>query len=626
MNANQRDPESNDFQVAPGQVPHGDIFIYEFGVRLDPDCADAVSEQILKARRLYNELIAAIRQTVDGLQSFVLNRSGSEAEKVSALIGELNTKFAAAKADDNEDAMKRIAQERREQWKVLSGLMKEARKDNRTAIHEQFLSRIGNKSSCETYQLRCKAVNDGLGWGTANAVLDSALQAFRQSFALGKAPRFASGQDIDQDSLTLQFTLKGGLPVEALLAGRQADCKLQPTHGCGPRKYGQFTFRLGAASKDAYATGTWQYHRSLPEDATIGLARLIRRRVGQNYRWAIQLLVKTPEVEREEVGQRKPLATVHFGWAMDIDGRRIAAIADGADPGCATLIKLPPEIEEGLEKSGQIQAQRDAQRDEIATKVRQIDIPETVDAALLELLRRIKATRPQDVSANRLHYLCRLLDNEHRKPNWLEAWRAKDKLRWQDQTHIAKRARNRRKTYYRQLAIELGRSYETIALEPLDLAAAAKKVDEVTGEKTDFVKKARAGRVVAALYEFESALRWAATKTGAALLEVTGPTASVCAICGGTISTSNSDHQTLHCDSCGATMDRKLNGAAVAWQAVEEVREDVVERFWRELFEDKETKQQKKADTLEKKAKGRSDARAKRVSEEARTESEPLNP
>jgi hypothetical protein len=88
-------------------------------------------------------------------------------------------------------------------------MLKETRKALRAEINRDYLSKIGKNSSCETYKLRSKAVADGLGWATANQVLDAALIAFKKSFVRGNAPRFVVGaprfvvgDEKDQDTLT----------------------------------------------------------------------------------------------------------------------------------------------------------------------------------------------------------------------------------------------------------------------------------------------------------------------------------------------------------------------------------------------------------------------------------------
>ena len=593
-------------KITPADIPSGDSVIYEYGIRIDKDSAALVGAQISQARRLYNDVVASIRNTITDLQAFVVDRSGPEAISVQAEIEALTKAFAAAKAADSEPDMQRIAESRREKWRTLSGTLKAARKEHRAEIQERFLSRIGRNATCDTYKLRSAAVAAGLGWGTANAVLDAGLQAFKKSFALGKAPRFAAGAEIDQDCLTLQFTAAGGIPAENILTDKHAEFMLRPDGGCGPRKYGELRFRLGSAKADTWVSGTWQYHRPLPEGSHISLARLVRRRVGPHLKWAVQLLVKPITPIREEVGERAPLVTVHFGWSADVEGRRVAGLADSADPGAAKIVALPPSIEAALERAAEIQGKRDESRDAVAVKVRAIELPESAGEVLQEVVGKMRRTRPQDISANRLHYVCRLLRDEDRLPEWLEEWRHADRLLWQDQTHIAKRARNARKTFYRELAISLGRRYSAIAIEPLDLASAAVKVSELTGEKSEFSKKARAGRVVAALYELESAIRWAATKTGAAVLDLVSETASQCSICGGShVTASKEDHQTLLCSDCGAVLDRKQNGAALAWQAVSEKRDDHVEDFWIAHLGKRDDAASKKAEKLSKMAEGR---------------------
>lgn len=610
-------------EIKPALLPQGNVLIYEYGARLDKECLPVVNDQIFKARRLYNDLVAAIRTIVHDMKAFVLENSGPDAIRCQEEIDRLNEEFAAARAANDEAAMKRVADARREKWRELAALVKETRKALRADIQRDYLSKIGRNSTCETYRIRSQAVADGLGWATANQVLDAALIAFKKSFARGNAPRFAIGEEKDQDTLTLQFTTAGGLPVDAILGGRHGELAMS-ANACGPRKYGEYRFRLGPASAGVNATGTWQYHRPLPKDATVGLARLVRRRVGKDYKWAIQLQVKRKQAEQEAIEGRKPLAAVHFGWAADIDGRRVAGVTDGPDPGQAQVLRLPTGVEEGLERSRAIQSERDTARDAIVPRLKEILLPEAVaenvDALPPESLEAklaransemlaIRRLPAQHVALRRLHRLCAMLRDVDCLPDWLEAWRKEDRLRWQSAAHIARRARNLRKDFYRNTAIDLARQYGAIAIEPLDLAKAAVKVDEVTGERTEFAKKARAGRVVAALYELESSIRWAAAKSGTALLELAGETASRCGFCGGDVLPDESDGQLLHCTQCGADIDRKQNGAALAWQMVNEDLESLVEQFWTETLAARRDQDDKLAEKKAKMVEGRRNAR-----------------
>jgi len=593
------------FSIKAAKTPSGDVLIYEFGARLDKECAAEVDKQIKQARGLYNNIVALMRDTMDEMRADLVENAGPVARETQAAIDALNLKFAEAKARDDEGAMLLIAQQRRELWAQLSALLKEVRASLKSEHKSRFFSRIGINSSCATYQLRSVAVKEGLGWGTANEILDNVLGAWKKSLAMGKAPRFVSAAEKMQDTLTLQFTAAGGISVVDLLSRSKGDMILTPPSEAGKRKYGSFQFRMGAASSNSYATGTWQYHRPLPEGSSVGVARLIRRRVGKDTKYAIQLQVKIKEGIEQAVRNRKPLATVHFGWAGDVEGRRVAGIADSAEPSSAQVIALPTEIEEMLARSTTIQGERDTERDNIVPVVKQLD-PTKFDETLAEEVTALNKLPAQHIAIRRLHRLCRHLGDVDMLPEALAEWRKADRMRWQSETHLARRARNQRKDFYRNIAINLARNYEVIAIEPLDLAKAAIKLDKMTGEKTELSKKARSGRVVAAIYELESAIRWAAVKTGAAVLELTAAkTASVCSICGGHVSDDTENSQILHCDDCGADLDRKQNGAAIAWQMVEPLREDLAVDYHQAKIDAARATKQKMVEKLGKLAEGR---------------------
>ncbi len=101
------------------------------------------------------------------------------------------------------------------------------------------------------------------------------MLARKKSLALGRAPKFASADRKDQDTLTLQSTLKGGLPVERVLDGSSQEVHLTPTDAARRRAYGAFRFRLGLARDNVNATGTWQHHRPIPDGAHVVSARLV---------------------------------------------------------------------------------------------------------------------------------------------------------------------------------------------------------------------------------------------------------------------------------------------------------------------------------------------------------------
>lgn len=608
-------------QVELASIKLTNVLIYEYGARLDKEAVQLVQDQLFKANCLYNEIVACMRDTLQEMAELQLEAAGDEAKVLQVQIEELNQRFDAAKAKDDRDQLQIIAAERREVRRELWSKLKAVRGSVKEEVKPLF-ARIGRNSSCRTYQLRSAAVAAGLGWATANATLDAALNAWKKTIKRGQAPRFSRAADKTQRALTLQFTKAGGIAATDLLAGRHMEAQIRAPAGAGPRRYGQFAFRLGAAAAKTYATGTWQYHRPLPEGASVGLVRLVVRRHADKLKYALQLMVKLPEpVQEQRSEKRRPLVAVHMGWASDdVGGRRVAGLVSGADPGLGAMLQLPQDVEADLLRADDLQSMRDEARNGIVVAVKAAD-PGEFPEAVQDLLKALRRLPPEHIPPRRLYGLVRTLDDaglkEHELYQKLVEWRREDRKVWQAREGIAERARNRRRDFYRQTARDLVNQYDAVAYEPLSLAEAALKLDEHTGEKTDFAKAARAGRFVAALSELEQSIIWACTKTQTPLITVTAPTVSKCPYCAGQTAAAEDDWHRLVCGSCGADVDRKLAGAANAWQAVEPLLEELKLEFqdrqeteWLAQLEEKRAR-------LEKMAEGRAKSRKTSTTETA---------
>jgi hypothetical protein len=548
-----------------------------------------------------------------------MDRAGPRAKELQQRVDALSERFREAKARNDEPEMQRIAQERREARKALYPILSETRKQHRQELIERFYQRIGNHSRCDTYRVRFQAVQEGLGFATANRVLESALKAWSDSMKQGRAPRFAVGAQKTQDVLTIQFTNAGGVLASDLFGKRKEVALDFPKKGFRKRSYAGFRYRLGAASEGCYAEGSVQLDRPFPEGARVALARLVRKKVGMKHQYELQFLLTLPEPVRIEVPtRRKPLLALHFGWSFDENGRRLAGVCDNGDALGASLLHLPPAIESMLRASAQVQAERDESRDAIVPKLKALSLPELPEGdALAAVMDKVRNSPAQHVSANRLHHILHLLrERDIPVPDDLVAWGKEDRMRWQKQVGLARRARNRRRNFYRQCALDWARQYETILMEVPDLKKAAMKLDEQTGEKTDLAKKARAGRTLAALYELESAIQWAACKAGAAVLRLSGePTASVCSLCGGaSLQEDEQDSQVQYCPDCGSTLDRKTNGAANAWKAAHADLETLVTDYWKATLQMAHDAEARKAKKLARMVEGRKAARAVRSS------------
>ena len=554
--------------IEPWISAPADIVVYEFGARLNQDCEAAASEQILKARRLYNAVIQCIRAVHSEMNVWVLERAGPRAKALQDRLSACELEIATAKATANVKRLHVLAPQRIALGTELTGLLRPIREKYRAEIRSLFFSRAGNTTTTETYQLRCQAVDDGLGWATATAVLDSALLAWKKSLALGRAPKFASGERKDQDALILQFTTKDGLPVDRIMDGTNPEIHLSPPPAARRRAYGQFRFRLGLARDNVNAEGTWQYHRPLPEGARVSSARLVRRRVADKERWSLQLVLRLVEPIELVHAPLVDLAAVHFGWFKGAAGRRVATVARAADAASTESVVLPASIEEDLVRYAQLQGQRARACDALIPRLATL-MPACagLPSHVLDDLAGIAGLPSSHVPSRRIYRLQAQLADFGIRRGWLDAWVREDRMHWQAAVLRARRARGRRRDFYRRAALQLARDHGAVVLEPLDLKAASKAFDTSNDHWSGFSRHARAGRVVVALHEFEQAIRWACARHGTPVFDLKGMTSKTCASCGeiGLTTLQDSKHR-VRCLHCGAEHERHANAACCAWR------------------------------------------------------------
>lgn len=560
---------AQDWVIEPWIAAPAQIVVYEYGARLDVRSQALAREQIAKARALYNTLVAFIRTVHAEMNAWVLAQAGAEAQAMSERLRACGAELARARADGNGEALRQLAQRRLDVDKALLALLRPVRARHRETLRRDFFARIGRTTATQTYRLRCEAVEAGLGWATANAVLESALVAWNRAIAIGHAPRTEDPDLRDQDSLCLQFPTKGGLPVHRLVDGSSHEIHLQLPGEARRRAYAAFRFRLGLARVGADAVGTWQCHRALPENAHVAVARLVRRRVADRDRWSLHLVLRLAEPLRPDRQVETELAAVHFGWTRTEGGRRVATIARSADPAGAREIVLPESVEADLERAAEWNARRAGSRVEAVRRLLSLEWPATGLPA--DVAREIAALRrepAEKVAARRLYRLRDELAECGRHQGWLDAWVAEDRKRWQGALLTARRARGRRRDFYRRVALELATRHSAVALEPLNLKAASRATN-FGGEWTEFSRHARAGRAVVALNEFEQAIRWACARHGTPVFEVAGPTTRSCASCGADeMVTQLGGGSRLLCLRCGSDVEKGNNAAATAWQRV----------------------------------------------------------
>ncbi|HEY1392070.1 MAG TPA: hypothetical protein VFV25_01770, partial [Methylibium sp.] len=123
------------------------------------------------------------------MNAWVLQQAGSDAQALDAQLSACDRQMAQARSAGDGERLRLLTPRRLMLGKALTALLRPVRARHRAALRQLFFGRIGKTTTTLTYQLRCDAVKLGLGWATANAVLDSALLAWEKSLVLGRAPR-----------------------------------------------------------------------------------------------------------------------------------------------------------------------------------------------------------------------------------------------------------------------------------------------------------------------------------------------------------------------------------------------------------------------------------------------------
>lgn len=570
-------------QINPLISPPPEVLVYEFGARLDDECAGAAFEQIRKARLLYNALVGRIRLVHEEMNAWVLERAGPVANDLQARLTGCEHDIGAAKSRSDVAALRLLSPLRVELGKELAEILRPVRKQHRAAIKSLFFSRVGNTRETETYRLRCEAVASGLGWATATMVLDSALLAWKKTLVVGRAPKTADQDPHLQGTLVLQFTDKGGLRAEQILDGSNREIHLSAPEVARRRAYGRFRFRLGPAKEDVYATGGWQYHRPIPTAAHVSSARLVHRRVADQDRWAIQLVLRLLEPIHLPSAPVFDIACLHFGWMKFAEGRRVITIARSADPGAVEYVELAASVEEDLRRYAALQSGRAESRAALVPEIAALASSKRLPAGAIAADINAMVLQGDRVASGKIYRLQMDLANVGIRPAWLDHWVSDDRKKWQAAVMLARRARGRRRDFYRVTALRLAKEHRAIVVEPLNLSAASKSQDRQTGGWADFSHHARAGRVIAAVHELEAAIRWACVRHGTPMFELKAMTAQTCAVCGAIgVAAAPGLPRAVLCAACGASHDRHANAAACAWRWAHQGLGLRLESYWSE--------------------------------------------
>ena len=297
------------------------------------------------------------------------------------------------------------------------------------------------------------------------------------------------------------------------------------------------SFRVGSWEDRSPIWATFsdvQIHRELPADGVITLAWAKLRLRGDrksDQRWEIQLTIEAPStdssVTQQAHGRPGSVAAINLGWRVTEEGTRVAYVVD--DEGAEREICYAARARsragiEGGDRFAKIDSVKsirgkafDAARAALVAYLSELgDRPEPFASSATHL--------DQWRSSSRLVSLVREWsqkrhDGDAKIFSMMRDWMHQDAHLYQWETRMRDRTVGARRDYYRQVARQLCRTYETIVIGDVALTAlAARKAPEKSDDDPNIVQRRNRSR--AAPSEFAAALKLIGPKFGTRIAKV----------------------------------------------------------------------------------------------------------
>jgi transposase len=383
-----------------------------------------------------------------------------------------------------------------------------------------------------------------------------------------EARRFASEEEAERYLNGMPFGL------------RAAGAMVKHVPGAGAARLRHLRFRVGSdGRKPIWANLYTLMHRPLP-DARVTWVKLSCRRVGLRYRWFL-LVVVDEECRGTPDQQRGTAVGVDIGWRKREDGSIRIACWSGSD-GREGELAIEEVVHRRKGKSDSLKSIRDRERNEVSALWRRwifgqdmaAEVPDDSDKTITK---GIPVLHPVREAARSMHswtrmgrfvVLARLWEGNRiegdaaiyaRVQEWLKhdrhlyAWEANNRRRMA--LEVAARVDN--------LAVQLARQYEMIAVEDRGMVPELVRKDAGNDQEEERIRALSASRVgLVAPASLRAALERFATKYGALYREVNPAyTTRDCATCGAERPAPDPADVMMGCDKCGVIEDQDLTAA-----------------------------------------------------------------
>ena len=471
-------------------------------------------------------------------------------------------------------------------YNTLIGLARDRRRELDAAGEDPVLvaAALGRWGA----RTRAERARRGCAWGTGGEIEAAAMAAITSSdSARGKAKKLREllaekPEDVKlqksvarwerrsglhtrpwtgEGSIAVQFVQK--LSVKEVISGDDTQIRMTSPNG-----HWTCEIRVGSdpKRKPIWAAFPVRYDRPLPPSGVVSSARVVRRKVGEHYRYQVQIAVQEPGASRvtAPIGS---IVAIDVGWRkFEGEGMRVAVWA-GSD-GAHGELRLPQSLCDYGAKPDELRSLRDrlfnAARDRLCALRREAtDWP----ADLLRETQYAHAWRePTRMAGIVLRWAATVpalaefvaphgLDHAQRRDYWRDSERHLHE--WED--HQRKKAIRKREEIYRLFARELATRYEVVTIEDLDLRDFAELPAPEEKPEDPRTRAARPRRFDAALSTMVGALKNA---LGRRLVKLDpSKTTITCSRCGHVEAFDAAGSVRHRCGGCQAEWDQDENAA-----------------------------------------------------------------
>lgn len=560
-----------------------EVRVYKYGLVPIGYLPDEAISELWRANNLWNTLVSVHYKSRDDYEEARCAAHllyGEVAEKLRAINEKINNAYdekrtarmKAGTRDTNNPLIKeanaaiRLLQDKRQ---AIYEELKPIRTEADSRVDKKVLNDAFNKSVNEACQVKNTG---GLYNVTAFEVGANFKNARDRSFKTGGKLRFHSfdgtgyfafrfrRKDANVDGISFAELFEGNKPSAQRFAFTARD---------DSRKKTRLRLRatlVGGATLSSKILQEFDliYHRDIPDGGQIQNGKIMRTRVGDNFKYHVVLTVKQPKTKPLSIPKNTAIG-IDIGFRRVKDSIQVATIVFSDGKQEPLEIVAPKKMIAGMEHVLELQSILDDAASDLGKRIKTIlnDAPLNEDHKKFGLWKAL-AKYPNNVtlSFETAYKAARHLQFEpgfipEKAATEVLGWWSNYSRRYRELHNLRAKQLLNRKHFYRQIASDLVSYKQLIVLEKIDLDVFA----EVKDKDNNLSDKARAQRFLASPSELRDAIINAADRETIPIVNVPPQyTSKRCHSCD-TINKELGAEKEWRCPNCGMLHDRDINAA-----------------------------------------------------------------